>query len=280
MIFCQADSQSAWGKMYDSQMAVKAKSMGDLIDFSEVTANGKADTQISQIEKAIVARPRILMVSPVSEKVLPTVAKAKAAGIYVFVLDLYKKDFTGSNTYYGPELLQSAEGGPIRYGRQLHLKGTMLVLTGPKDSPFVQLKEKGADLGCKKNNLKEVLSDCGGDREKAKAYVDAYLKAKKPVNVIYALNEAMGLAAVDAVKKAKSKVKILVFGATEKATIANIANGALTAAVTVFPGGLPALEEVPTVLGGGRVPAFSHRANDVIDKTNLAVYLKQTGLTY
>lgn len=266
--------------MYDRQMAAKAKSLGSAIDFSEVSADGNAATQITEIEQAIAKKPKILIVSPVGDSVLPTVAKAKAAGIFVFVVDLYEKDFKGASTYYGADVFHDAEGATVRYTRQMHLKGTMLVVTGPRDSAFIKLKEAGTDLGCKKGNLKEVLSsDCGGDRAKAKAYVEAYLKAKKPVDVIYALDEPMGLGVVDAVKEAKSPVKVFVFGGTEKDTLANVANGALTAAVVVSPGGVPALEEVDTVVTGGKVPAESLRANEVIDKSNLADYLKRNGLS-
>ncbi len=273
--FLQADSSTPWGKMYDKQMAEGAKKhIGDF-KFSEEDAGGDAKKQISQIQDAVKKKPRFLLVSPVSDDVIPELAKAHDAGIFVFLLDRWQKN-NPADAYVGTNNTVIGADMGIFYGRQLHLKGTVLVIPGPASSVAAGERVKGMLMELKGFKVASAMADdCGGSESKAKDYVANYIKSKKPLDGIFAANDEMALGAAEAVKEAKANVSyIFGVGGDEQKVFDALKDGDIYATFSDPPGGPTALDMIPDILNKINPPKATNLTSNEIRKDTMDSYLK------
>lgn len=279
-IFIQTGWSDPWSKMYEKMLEPAVKGVAGQVTFQEVSADGDPKKQIQDINDAIAKKPNVLMVSPIDTSVLPALAKAKKAGIFVFQLDrcyvswLYKD--TPADSYYGADVVGVGSCGLFQYVHMMNLKGTALVLPDSSSETGRELL-KGIKFNLKKyhSDVKGVMgSDCGTDQAKAKAFVAAYLKSGKPVDVILTQNEPATLGAAEAVKEAGVKKYIFGIGGYTRKMIDAIKDGSVYAVFTIPPGGPSAVQEVPAAFQHQRVPRNSFVPFDMVMKRNVDQYLK------
>jgi ABC-type sugar transport system substrate-binding protein len=257
------------------------REMASQVSIEQVSGEGDPKKQIQEIDDAIAKKPNVLLVSPIDKTVLPALAKAKAAGIFVFQLDrCYVPFFTSKTTptdsFYGTDLVGVGSIGPFQYDHMLGLKGTGLVIPDNSSETGKELFH-GIDFAFKKykNDLKLVMGeDCGTDESKAKAFVAAYFKSGKRADAIFTENEATTLGAAEAVKEAGVKTYLFGIGGSIKKVFDAVKNGSVYAIFTVPPGGPAALEEIPTALKHQRVPKNSFMPFDEVLKRNADKYLQ------
>jgi ribose transport system substrate-binding protein len=257
--FLQPDSSTPWGKLYDKQMAASAQQHPEL-KLTELDAGGDAKKQISQISEAIAKKPRVLMVSPVADSVLPELAKARNAGIFVFLLDRWVK-VDPADAYVGEKDFDAGEAFGIIYGRSLHETGPVLIIPGkanPATQPWRSADRlAGFIAGFKKFNIPVTVGqDCGGSEDKTRDFVTQFLATKKPCTAIVAVNDEMALGAAEAVKAANATgIKYVVgIGADEKKVFDAVKSGALFATITNPPAGPTAMDYIPDLVQNGRKP--------------------------
>src|SRR5947209_1371775 len=85
--FSQANSQDPWRQVFDKDTKAEAdKYTGDM-QFEEQEAEDDVNKQVGVIDTFMVKKPKVLLVSPVTEAVQGEVEKAHDAGEYVILLD-------------------------------------------------------------------------------------------------------------------------------------------------------------------------------------------------
>lgn len=280
VIYVSTGWTDPWSKMYQSMMDSTSKELGTQLTYQEMDGGGQAKKQIQAINEAIAKKPGVLMVSPVDASVLPSLAKAKAAGIFVFQLDRcyvpWIDNNSPANSYYGADLSGIGSLGPFQYAIARKQKGTALAIPDNSSEAGRELFS-GINAAYKKfkSNLKGVVGeDCGTDEEKAKNVVAAYLKLSKPVDVIFTINDQATLGAAEAVKAAGAKTEIYGVGGDTDKVFDAVRDGSVYAIFVIPPGGPAALKESLVALQHQRTPRNSFTPSDMVDQKNISQYLK------
>jgi ABC-type sugar transport system substrate-binding protein len=265
--------------MYERMTDPAIKEVAGQITLQQVSGEGDPKKQIQEIDEAITKKPQVLMVSPIDKSVVPSLAKAKAAGIFVFQLDRcyvpWGNKNSPANSFYGADLAGVGSCGPFQYAHMMRLKGTGLII--PEKSSETG-KELLFGMQFAFNKFKQTVTpvigdDCGTDEGKAKAFVAAYLKSGKPVDVIFTENEATTLGAAEAVKEAGVKKYIFGIGGSSKRIFDAVKDGSVYAIFTIPPGAPGALEKVPIAMQHERVPKDAFQGFDMVQKQNVDTYL-------
>jgi ABC-type sugar transport system substrate-binding protein len=265
-------------------MDLASKQIAGEVKFEKVDGGGDPQKQIKAVDDAIGKKPQVLMVSPIDESVLPELARAKSAGIFVFQLDRCYVPWTTNkspcNSFYGADLPGIASGAPFYYVSNLRQKGTGLIV--PDSSADGQELLLGMQSSIKakfKGNITTVMGeDCGTDENKAKAFVASYLKSGKPVDVIFTMNDAATLGAAEAVKEAGVKKYIFGVGNGSKEVYDAVKDGTVYATSFIPPGGPTALGAVPSALKHERIPKNSFIPSGMILQKNVDQYLKDSSV--
>ncbi|WP_425560406.1 ABC transporter substrate-binding protein [Luedemannella flava] len=209
--FSQVGAESGWRTANTKSIQESAAAAGYELKFSD--AQGKQENQIKALRSFIAQKVDVIAFSPVVESGWDTVLKeAKDAGIPVILTDravdsadktLYKtfigSDFVKEGVVSGEWLVKQYEGktDPVNI---VELQGT----TG--SAPANDRKKGFADAIAKAPNLKIIASQSGDfTRAGGKQVMEAFLKAHKDIDVLFAHNDDMGLGALEAIEAAGKK---------------------------------------------------------------------------
>ncbi|WP_441247608.1 ABC transporter substrate-binding protein [Kitasatospora sp. McL0602] len=209
--FSQVGAESGWRSANSKSIQDAAKAAGFELKFSD--AQQKQENQIAAIRSFIQQKVDVIGFSPVVTTGWDTVLKeAKAAGIPVLLTDravdtqdktLYKtfigSDFVKEGNSAGQWLVDAEKNatGPVNIAE---LEGT----TG--SAPAIDRK-KGFDDVVLKDPKFKVIADQSGDftRAKGKEVMEAFLKAHKDINILFAHNDDMAVGAIQAIEEAGLK---------------------------------------------------------------------------
>ncbi len=209
--FAQVGAESGWRTANTKSIQDSAKEAGIDLKFSD--GQQKQENQIKAIRSFIQQKVDVIAFSPVVESGWDTVLKeAKDAKIPVILTDravdskdttLYKtfigSDFVLEGKKAGEWLVKQYDGkaGPVNIAE---LQGT----TG--SAPANDRKKGFGDVIAADPKFKIIASQTGDfTRAKGKEVMDAFLKANKNINVLYAHNDDMGLGAIEAIQGAGLK---------------------------------------------------------------------------
>ena len=206
--FSQVGAESGWRTANTKSIQESAKAAGIELKFSD--AQQKQENQIKAIRSFIQQKVDVIAFSPVVESGWDTVLKeAKDANIPVILTDravdsqdtsLYKtflgSDFVKEGKLSGEWLVEQYKGKtePVNI---VELQGT----TG--SAPANDRKKGFADAIAAAPNLKVIASQTGDfTRAGGKQVMEAFLKAHKDIDVLFAHNDDMGLGALEAIEAA------------------------------------------------------------------------------
>ncbi|WP_425560658.1 ABC transporter substrate-binding protein [Luedemannella helvata] len=206
--FSQVGAESGWRTANTDSIKKSAEAAGIKLQFSD--AQQKQENQIKAIRSFIQQKVDVIAFSPVVESGWDTVLKeAKDANIPVILTDravdsqdtsLYKtflgSDFVKEGKLSGEWLVEQYKGktDPVNI---VELQGT----TG--SAPANDRKKGFADAIAAAPNLKVIASQTGDfTRAGGKQVMEAFLKAHKDIDVLFAHNDDMGLGALEAIEAA------------------------------------------------------------------------------
>jgi galactofuranose transport system substrate-binding protein len=209
--FAQVGAESGWRTANTKSIQDTAKSAGIDLKFSD--GQQKQENQIKAIRSYIQQKVDVIAFSPVVETGWDAVLlEAKRANIPVILTDravdsqdtsLYKtflgSDFVEEGKKAGQWLVDQSKStdGPVNI---VELQGT----TG--SAPAIDRKQGFADAIASNLNLKIIASQTGNfTRAEGKQVMEAFLKAHKDIDVLFAHNDDMGLGALEAIEGAGLK---------------------------------------------------------------------------
>ena len=206
--FAQVGAESGWRTANTKSVQDSAKSASIDLKFSD--GQQKQENQIKAIRSYIQQRVDVIAFSPVVETGWDAVLlEAKRANIPVILTDravdsedtsLYQtflgSDFVEEGKKAGQWLVEQSKSadGPVNI---VELQGT----TG--SAPAIDRKEGFQEAIAGNPNLKIIASQTGNfTRAEGKQVMEAFLKAHKDIDVLFAHNDDMGLGAMEAIEGA------------------------------------------------------------------------------
>lgn len=206
--FAQVGAESGWRTANTQSIQDAAKEAGIDLKFSD--AQQKQENQIKAIRSYIQQKVDVISFSPVVESGWDTVLKeAKDAGIPVILTDraVDSKDTSLYVTFMGSDFVEEGR----RAGQWLvdQYKDTqedvnIVELQGTTGSAPANDRKAGfAEKIAANPHLKIIASQTGDfTRAKGKEVMQAFLKANKKIDVLYAHNDDMALGAIQAIEAA------------------------------------------------------------------------------
>ena len=209
--FSQIGAESEWRTANTESIKSAAADAGIELKFSD--AQQKQENQIKAIRSFIAQKVDVIGLSPVVESGWDTVLQeAKAAHIPVILTDraVDSKDKSLYVTFMGSDFIEEGrkagnwlvnfekgKQGPINI---VELQGTV------GSAPAIDRK-KGFEQVISKDSRFKVTRSQTGDftRAKGKEVMEAFLKADKNIQVLYAHNDDMAIGAIQAIEEAGLK---------------------------------------------------------------------------
>jgi galactofuranose transport system substrate-binding protein len=208
MGFAQVGAESGWRTANTKSIQASAKEAGITLKFSD--AQQKQANQIQSIRSYIQQKVDVIAFSPVVESGWDTVLKeAKDAKIPVILTDraVDSKDTTLYKTFLGSDFIKEGQkAGEWLVKESASASGTVNIaeLQGTTGSaPAIDRQEGFKQAIAADPKLKIVASQTGDfTRAGGKQVMEAFLKANKDINVLFAHNDDMGLGAIEAIEGA------------------------------------------------------------------------------
>ena len=262
MGFSQAGAESGWRTANTRSIQEAAAAAGIELKFSD--AQQKQENQIRAIRSFIQQKVDVIAFSPVVETGWDSVLlEAKRANIPVILTDrlvdsddtsLYGtflgSDFVSEGGKAGQWLVDNAGDGPVHV---VELQGT------PGSAPATDRKKGFEEAIAASPNIKILASQTGDfTRSGGKQVMEAFLKAKATIDVVFAHNDDMGLGAIEAIEAAGlvpgRDIKIITIGAARDG-MAALAAGKITFIVECNPLLGPQLMDLAKkIVAGEQVP--------------------------
>jgi simple sugar transport system substrate-binding protein len=282
--FSQIGSESEW-RTADTTSVQTAFNEDKSFELIYSDAQQKQENQIKALRSFIARKVNVILFTALVETGYgPVLQEAKQAGIPVVMID---RDVAEADR-------------PLR----LTIMGSDFVKEGQKTGNWLAdyLKKKGLDDGKKQINIAELQGTTGSapaiDRKKGfeeilqkhpnwkitrsqtgnftssegKAVMEAFLKADKNIQVLYAHNDQMALGAIQAIKEAglkPGKDIIIVSIDGVKGAFEAMVRGELNASIECSPLlGPQALQAVKDLRAGKKLPARIWTIEGIFDETN------------
>lgn len=211
MGFAQVGAESGWRTANTDSIQSAAKEAGVDLKFSD--AQQKQENQIKAIRSYIQQKVDVIAFSPVVESGWDTVLKeAKDAGIPVILTDraVDSKDTSLYVTFMGSDFVEEGRMAGAWLAEQ-HKDATedinIVELQGTTGSAPANDRKAGFEEKIAGNTHLKVIASQTGDftRAKGKEVMQAFLKAHKDIDVLYAHNDDMALGAIQAIEAAGLK---------------------------------------------------------------------------
>ena len=211
--FSQIGAESEWRTANTESIKAAAKEAGIELKFSD--AQQKEENQLKAIRGFIAQKVDVIAFSPVVESGWETVLKeAKAAKIPVILSDraVDVKDQSLWVSFMGSDFVEEGRRAGNWLVGDLAKKGMtgdidIVELQGTVGSaPAIDRKKGFEEILAKHPNLKITRSQTGDfTRAKGKEVMEAFLKADKNIQVLFAHNDDMAIGAIQAIEDAGLK---------------------------------------------------------------------------
>ncbi|MDD9265436.1 ABC transporter substrate-binding protein [Paenibacillus sp. GCM10023248] len=209
--FAQVGAESGWRTANTKSIQDSAKDAGFDLKFSD--AQQKQENQIKAIRTYIQQKVDVIAFSPVVESGWDTVLKeAKDAKIPVILTDraVDSKDTSLYATFIGSDFVEEGKkAGKWLADKYKDAKEDVNIveLQGTTGSAPANDRKAGFAEEIKSNSHLKVIASQTGDftRAKGKEVMQAFLKAHKDIDVLYAHNDDMALGAIQAIEAAGLK---------------------------------------------------------------------------
>ncbi|WP_151735179.1 ABC transporter substrate-binding protein ['Paenibacillus yunnanensis' Narsing Rao et al. 2020] len=209
--FSQVGAESGWRSANTKSIQDSAKEAGITLKFSD--AQQKQENQIKALRSFIQQKVDVIAFSPVVESGWDTVLKeAKDAGIPVVLTDraVDSKDTSLYVTFLGSDFVEEGRKAGQWLSEQYKDASediNIVELQGTTGSAPANDRMSGfAEVIAGNPHLKMIASQSGDfTRAKGKEVMQAFLKANKDIDVLYAHNDDMALGAIQAIEAAGLK---------------------------------------------------------------------------
>lgn len=209
--FSQVGAESGWRSANTKSIQDSAKEAGYTLKFSD--AQQKQENQIKALRSFIQQKVDVISFSPVVESGWDTVLKeAKAAGIPVVLTDraVDSKDTSLYVTFLGSDFVEEGRKAGQWLTEQYKDAAEdvkIVELQGTTGSAPANDRMSGFAEVIKDNPHLKIIASQTGDftRAKGKEVMQAFLKANKDIDVLYAHNDDMALGAIQAIEAAGLK---------------------------------------------------------------------------
>ena len=191
----------------------KAKALG--INLIETDGQGKAETQISQVENFIAQKVDAIILNPFDKEGCgPAVMKAKAAGIPLVVVNAQVVNLDKASAYVGSDDIDAGKIEMQYIADRLKGKGSIVIIHGPNGhSAEVQRTIGNKEVLKKYPDIKVVFEQTANwDRAQALSLMENWLQSGKTIDAVVAQNDEMALGAYKAIEAAKKQASIPVIG--------------------------------------------------------------------
>lgn len=253
-------------------------------------AQQKQENQIKALRTFIARKVNVIVFTALVETGYgPVLAEAKKAGIPVIMIDrdVAAADRALRMTIMGSDFVKEGENAAIWLGTYLKAKGlddgkkaiNIVELQGTTGSAPAIDRKTGFENGMKSHaNWKITRSQTGNfTTSEGKAVMEAFLKADKTIQVLYAHNDGMALGAIQAIKEAglvPGKDIIVVGVDAVKGAFEAMVKGEMNATIECSPLlGPQAVQAVTDLRDGKKIPARIFTIEGIFDQTNAAAAL-------
>ena len=250
-------------------------------------AQQRQENQIKAVRSFIARKVDcILFTALVETGYGPVLQEAKRAGIPVVMIDrdVAKEDRGLRLTIMGSDFIKEGEKAGTWLADYLKKKGlddgsktiNIVELQGTTGSaPAIERKTGFANIMAKHPNWKITRSQTGNfTSSEGKQVMEAFLKADKNIQVLYAHNDQMALGAIQAIKEAglKPGKDIIIVGVDAvKGAFEAMVAGEMNASIECSPLlGPQALQAVRDLRDGKKLPARIYTIEGIFDETNAA----------
>lgn len=212
--FSQVGAESEWRAANTKSIKDSAKAAGIELIFSD--AQQKQENQIKAIRSFIARKVDVIAFAPVVESGFEAVLQeAKRAGIPVIMSD--RRATVSSEdlyvTFMGSDFVEEGRRAGNWLVEYMNKEGrgkqtiNIVELQGTTGSAPANDRKKGFEEVMKKNSNYKIIRSQTGDftRAKGKEVMEAFLKAEKKIDVLYAHNDDMAIGAIEAIKEAGKK---------------------------------------------------------------------------
>ncbi len=191
----------------------KAKSLG--VTLIENDGQGKAETQISQVENFIAQKVNAIILNPFDkEGCAPAVEKANAAGIPIVVVNAQVVNLDKATAFVGSDDIDAGKIEMQYIADLLKGKGNIVIIHGPNGHSAEVQRTIGNKEILKKYPGISVLFEqtANWDRAQALSLMENWMQSGKTINAVVAQNDEMALGAFKAIEAAKKQASIPVIG--------------------------------------------------------------------
>ena len=262
--FAQVGAESGWRTANTKSIRESADAAGITLKFSD--AQQKQANQISSIRSYIQQKVDVIAFSPVVQTGWDTILKeAKTAKIPVILTDraVDSKDKTLYKTFLGSDFVKEGnKAGEWLVKEEASATGTVNIaeLQGTTGSAPAIDRQKGFKEAIAADPKLKIVKSQTGDFTRAggKQVMEAFLKADKNINVLFAHNDDMALGAIEAIEGAGLKpgkdIKIISIDAVKDGMTA-LSEGKINYIVECNPLlGPQLMETAKKVVAGETVP--------------------------
>jgi len=262
--FAQVGAESGWRTANTKSIQESAKTAGIELKFSD--AQQKQANQIQSIRSYIQQKVDVIAFSPVVESGWDTVLiEAKNAKIPVILTDraVDSKDTSLYKTFLGSDFVKEGnKAGEWLVKEEASATGTVNIaeLQGTTGSAPAIDRQKGFKEAIAADPKLKIVKSQTGDFTRAggKQVMEAFLKADKNINVLFAHNDDMALGAIEAIEGAGLKpgkdIKIISIDAVKDGMTA-LSEGKINYIVECNPLlGPQLMETAKKVVAGETVP--------------------------
>lgn len=202
--FSQIGAESAWRTAETKSIQDEAQNRGIDLRFSD--AQQKQENQIKALRAFIAQGVSAIVLAPVVETGWePVLKEAKAANIPVILVDrgIKVSDESLYATLIASDFVEEGRMAARWLGKHLNGKGRIVELQGtPGAAPAIDRKAGFAEALKEFPGMEVVKSQTGEfTRAKGKEVMEAFLKADKNIQAVYAHNDDMALGAIQAIEE-------------------------------------------------------------------------------
>jgi galactofuranose transport system substrate-binding protein len=282
--FSQIGSESEW-RTADTISVQNAFLEDPSFNLIYSDAQQKQENQIKALRSFIARKvDAILFTALVETGYGPVLAEAKKAGIPVVMIDrdVAKEDRGLRLTIMGSDFIKEGEKAGNWLADYLKKMGkdsgtvNIVELQGTTGSaPAIERKTGFANVMAKHPNWKLTRSQTGNfTSSEGKAVMEAFLKADKNIDVLYAHNDQMALGAIQAIKEAglqPGKDIIIVGVDAVKGAFEAMVAGEMNCSVECSPLlGPQAIQALRDLRAGKKLPERIWTIEGIFDQTNAA----------
>ncbi len=240
-LITKTESNAFFVKMREGAQAAADKAGAKLIYAAGKNDNDN-DSQVTAIENMINAGVKgILLVPAVSKAIVPTVKKARDAGILVIALDTKTDPLEAVDAFFGTDNFKAGlldgQYAKAAFGSKKAIIATLDAAPGNQTGVD---RHNGflSGFGIKEGDPSIVCSgDSGGDTAKGQTLMENCLTKNPDINLVYSINEpaaAGGYTALDKAGKAKDVTIVAVDGGCTPG-VAGIISGHFAATSQQYP---------------------------------------------